>query len=138
MDDLHAGDVVIPASELQWRFSTSGGPGGQHANRSATRVELRFDAAASSRLAEDQKDRLIRRLGSETVVVVVDETRSQWRNRQTARHRLASIVAEAIAPDPEPRRKTVPPRSASRRRIDDKRARGRTKDLRKRPSSDND
>jgi ribosome-associated protein len=136
MDDLRAGDVVIPSEELTWRFSTSGGPGGQHANRSATRVELRFDAAASSALTEEQVERLARHLGSTVVLVVAGETRSQWRNRQTARHRLAQIVAEALRPDPEPRRKTKRPRSADRRRLDDKKARGRTKELRKKPPDD--
>lgn len=136
MDDLRAGDVVIPSEELGWRFSTSGGPGGQHANRSATRVELRFDAATSSALNEEQVERLARRLGSPVVVVVAGETRSQWRNRQTARHRLARIVAEALRPDPEPRRATKPPPSADQRRLDDKRARGRTKELRRKPPPD--
>lgn len=138
MDDLRAGDVVIPSEELTWRFSTSGGPGGQHANRSATRVELRFDAAASSALTEKQVERLARRLGSTVVVVIASDTRSQWRNRQTARHRLSEIVAEALRPDAAPRRKTRRPPSADRRRIDDKKARGRTKELRRKPPPDDD
>ncbi|MFH1330440.1 MAG: peptide chain release factor-like protein, partial [Actinomycetota bacterium] len=90
--------LVIPADELRWRFDTSGGPGGQHANRSATRVELAFDLATSPPVPEAVRARLLERLSPRApggvVRVVVDESRSQWRNRQTARRRLAALLAD--------------------------------------------
>ena len=82
----------IPLSELQFRFGPSGGPGGQHANKVATRVELRFDVAASAALGPRQRERLLDRLGSE-VRVVVDEERSQARNRRLAVERLRERLA---------------------------------------------
>src|ERR1017187_7909037 len=85
--------VVIPASELEWRFSASGGPGGQHANTANTRVELIFDVAGSAALGPRQRARLLERLGPSVRVVVVDE-RSQVRNRQIALERLAERLAE--------------------------------------------
>jgi ribosome-associated protein len=138
MDDLRISDSIsIPADELQWTFSPAGGPGGQHANRSSTRAELRFDVAASRAFDDESKRRLLDKVGDNSVMLVtVDETRSQWRNRQIARQRLSEQLSEALRPDPPKRRATKPSRAARRRRIDDKRSRARTKSLRKSPGLD--
>jgi ribosome-associated protein len=126
--------LVIPAAELEERFSTSGGPGGQHANKTATRVELRFDIAGSGALSEHQRDRLTERFGDE-VRVVVDEERSQLRNRALARERLAGRMRNALAPV-RSRRPTRPTMGSKRRRLDAKRQRGETKRDRRRPTGD--
>jgi ribosome-associated protein len=136
MEDLRVGDFSISANELQWRFSPSGGPGGQHANRSATRAELRFDPAASAAFGDDVKERIARRIGAGAVVVVVDESRSQWRNRQTARRRLGAMLEAAMKPDPPRRRPTRPSRSSRERRLRDKKARSETKRRRGTPGPD--
>ncbi len=109
----------IPLSELQFRFGPSGGPGGQHANKVASRVELRFDVAASTALTSAQRDRLFDRLGSE-VRVVVDEERSQVRNRRLAVDRLRTRLAAALRVE-KPRRPTRPSAGATERRLTDKR-----------------
>lgn len=132
-DDLHvAPGLVLPAGELEWTFSTSGGPGGQHANRSQTRAELRFDLVASEAVPDELKSRMMERLGNGVVMVTVDESRSQWRNRQLARRRLADLLREAMRPERR-RKPTKPSRAARRRRLEGKRRRGRLKDLRKPP-----
>lgn len=138
MDDLQISDAItIPAGELVWTFSPTGGPGGQHANRSSTRAELRFDVGASRAFDDETRQRVLAHLATEGVVtVIVDETRSQWRNRQIARQRLADRIGNALKPDPPRRRRTRPSRAARRRRIDEKRARSRTKSLRRRPASE--
>jgi ribosome-associated protein len=138
VDDLKISDAItIPAGELVWTFSPTGGPGGQHANRSSTRAELRFDVGASRAFDDETRQRVLARLATEGVVtVIVDETRSQWRNRQIARQRLADRIGNALKPDPPRRRRTRPSRAARRRRIDEKRARSRTKSLRRRPASE--
>ena len=138
MDDLRISDTIsIPADELRWTFSPAGGPGGQHANRSSTRAELRFDVAASRAFDDESKRRLLGKVGDNSVMLVtVDETRSQWRNRQIARQRLGEQLNEALRPDPPRRRATKPSRAARRRRIDAKRSRSRTKSLRKSPGLD--
>jgi ribosome-associated protein len=138
MDDLRiTGAIAIPNEELSWTFSPAGGPGGQHANRSNTRVELRFDVAASRAFDEPTRNRLLaKRDGRSEIVVVADESRSQWRNRQIARRRLVEVLSEALRPDPPERRPTKPSRSARRRRVEEKRARSRTKALRRSPQTD--
>ena len=138
MDDLKISDAItIPAGELVWTFSPTGGPGGQHANRSSTRAELRFDVGASRAFDDETRQRVLTRLATEGVVtIIVDETRSQWRNRQIARQRLADRIESALEPDPPRRRRTRPSRAARRRRIDEKRARSRTKSLRRRPATE--
>ncbi len=138
MDDLPIGDrFVIPANELIERFETSGGPGGQHANRSATRVVLSFDVAASETVDPDAKRRIVEKLGPRlrdgVVTVDAGESRSQWRNRQAARRRLRELLEEALRPEPPPRRPTRPGAAARRRRLEEKRARGEVKRLRRRP-----
>lgn len=138
MDDLRVTETItIPDDELSWTFSPSGGPGGQHANRSSTRAELRFHVAASRALDEQTKTRLLDKLdGGGVIVVVADDSRSQWRNRQIARRRFADVLRAALRPDPPRRRPTKPSRSARRRRVDEKRARSHTKEMRKPPGAD--
>lgn len=116
------------------RFGPSGGPGGQHANRSNTRVELRFDVAASPSLDEAQRARLVERIGPE-LRVVVDDERSQSRNRALAVQRLTARLAEALY-EPTPRRSTRPSRAARQRRLDDKRRQSDRKRDRRAPPSD--
>jgi ribosome-associated protein len=128
------GDCVIPVTELTWRFTTSSGPGGQHANRSATRAEVSFDAAASPSLTDRQRSKIVGTLGV-VVVVRADDHRSQTRNRQLALDRLRGKLAEALHED-RARRKTKPSRSARRKRVDSKRRRGETKRLRGRVRPD--
>lgn len=116
---------AIPLGELDWRFTASGGPGGQHANRSNTKVELRFDVAESPSLGPRQRERLLAKLGP-VVRIVVDDERSQTRNRTLALERLRSRIADALHVD-KPRRPTKPSKSAEQRRIDAKRRRSGTK-----------
>ncbi|MFM9368201.1 alternative ribosome rescue aminoacyl-tRNA hydrolase ArfB [Streptomyces sp. Da 82-17] len=125
------GSVVLPEAELMWRFSRSSGPGGQHVNTSDSQVELRFDLARTQALPEVWKARALERLASRLVDGVVtvraSEHRSQWRNRETAATRLASLLGEATAPPPRPRRKTKIPRGINERRLREKKARSETK-----------
>jgi ribosome-associated protein len=138
MDDLLvAPGVTVPAAELSWRFDTSGGPGGQHANKSSTRVELSLDLAASAAFDEVLLARVLDNLGSQVragvLTIQVGESRSQWRNRQIARQRMAATLRQAMRP-PQPRRRpTKPGRAARERRLSAKRARAETKRLRRRP-----
>jgi ribosome-associated protein len=124
------GTCAIPVDELEWRFSGSGGPGGQHANTSNTRVELRFDIAGSRSLGRRQRERLLERLGP-AVRVVVTDTRSQARNRELALDRLRERLAAALRTAPT-RRPTAPSPTARRRRVDAKRRRGDLKRQRRR------
>lgn len=140
MDDLDIGNgVVIPDRELVWSFSTSGGPGGQHANRSASRAEVRFDLGASPSVPTDLKERMLARLGGRAsrgvVVVTADESRSQWRNRQSARRRLSELLSDARKL-PKTRRATRPSVSAKKRRIESKRHRSGIKQMRRPPEPD--
>ena len=121
----------IPLDELEWRFSASGGPGGQHANTSNTRAEVRFDVAGSPSLGPRQRARLLERLGPLVRVVASDE-RSQTRNRDLALERLATRLADALRIEPV-RVPTRPRPSAARNRLADKRRRSETKRLRGRP-----
>ena len=116
---------VLPLDELEWRFSASGGPGGQHVNTSNTRAEVRFDVAGSPSLGPRQRARLLDRLGPEVRVVASDE-RSQLRNRELALERLRSRLAEALRVE-TPRRATKPTKAARERRLEEKRHRSETK-----------
>jgi ribosome-associated protein len=123
-------DHFVPDSELSWTFSPSGGPGGQHANRSHTRAELRFDLGQSPSIPEPLKEYMLRRLGKRAadgvVSVTADETRSQVQNRRLAMERLAAILNEA-AHRPRRRRPTRPTASSRRKRLDEKKKRGAVK-----------
>ena len=111
--------VLIPAHELTWTFGPSGGPGGQHANRTHTRAEVRFDVEASGSLSQYQRQRIIDRLGS-VVIVSADDERSQLRNRRLAVDRLRQKLAGALRVE-TPRRPTRPGRGAVERRLEAKR-----------------
>ncbi|MFF0338196.1 alternative ribosome rescue aminoacyl-tRNA hydrolase ArfB [Kribbella sp. NPDC004875] len=130
--------VVIPEGELAWRFSRSSGPGGQSVNTTDSRVELSFDVAGTSALSDVLKTRALERLQSRlvdgVVTIAASEYKSQWRNREAARERLATLLREAIAPPPRKRRPTKPSKGSVRRRLDDKKRRGETKRLRGRPT----
>jgi ribosome-associated protein len=126
--------VVLPLSEIEWRFGPSGGPGGQHANRANTRAEARFDIAGSPSLDERDRARLVERLGPE-VRSVADEERSQVRNRALALDRLRGRLAAALVIE-RPRRPTKPSRAAKQRRLDEKRRRSEVKEARRRPPPD--
>jgi ribosome-associated protein len=129
-----SGSLSIPLAELSWRFSRSGGPGGQHANTADTRVEVRFDVAGSPSLGPRQRVRLLERLGPEVRVVASDE-RSQARNRDLALTRLAARLAGALRVT-APRRPTRPTKASVERRLEDKRRRAGRKAGRRRPDPD--
>lgn len=122
---------AIPLSELEWRFSASGGPGGQHANRSNTRAEVRFDVAASPSLLEVHRERIVQRLGP-VVRVVADDERSQLRNRDLALERLRARLAEALRVE-RTRRPTAPTRGSKLRRLESKKRRSDIKRMRRPP-----
>ena len=123
--------VRIPVSELQWRFSASGGPGGQHANTSNTRAEVVFDIAASPSLPEAVRALLTAKFGP-TATAVSSEQRSQWQNRRVAVQRLESQLAAALV---VPRRRvaTKPTLGSRTRRLEAKRRDGERKAARRRP-----
>jgi ribosome-associated protein len=127
---------VIPPDELEWRFTGSGGPGGQHANTANTRVELVFDIEASEALGPRQRARLVEGLGPR-VRIVVTERRSQARNRELARERLRERLANALHVEP-PRVATRPSRASQRERVESKRRRGERKRARKSPRGDDE
>jgi ribosome-associated protein len=111
--------VTIPVGELEVRTGPSGGPGGQHANRAHTRVEVRFDVESSPSLGPIQRARVLDRLGP-VVRVAADDERSQARNRALAMERLAARLAAALHVD-APRRPTRPSKGSVERRLDAKR-----------------
>lgn len=126
--------LVIPASELEFRATRSGGPGGQHANTSATRVELTWNVRASPSLTDRRRELILSRIGSRldsegTLRLVCDTHRSQHRNRQEVVERFAELVAGALRPVKK-RKKTRPTRASKERRLKKKKQRGRVKKLR--------
>jgi ribosome-associated protein len=123
--------VVIPADELQFRYSPSGGPGGQHANKASTRVELTFEVATSGALSESQRRRVRDRLGDQ-VRVVADDERSQRRNRALALERLRERISAALVV-PKRRRPTKPSKRAKERRLAAKKQQSERKQGRRRP-----
>jgi ribosome-associated protein len=129
-------ELSIPLSEITLRSSRSSGPGGQHANVTASRVEAVFDVCASSSLSEAQRRRLLARSGPR-VVAVAQDARSQARNRQLALERLAQRLLAALAV-PRRRRATRPSAASRARRLTDKRNAGRRKLERRPPRSDED
>jgi ribosome-associated protein len=133
-------NVTIPEDELEFKFTPSGGPGGQHANRSATRAELTWNVASSRALDERQRERIRARLrhridSAGDLRLTSDKHRSQLRNRADVRARLASLVADALRP-PTRRVPTTPTAASGRRRLQSKRRRSETKRLRRSPPPD--
>ncbi|GAB3205975.1 alternative ribosome rescue aminoacyl-tRNA hydrolase ArfB [Marinactinospora thermotolerans] len=132
--------VVVPEEELNWRFSRSSGPGGQHVNTSATRVSLSLDLTSTTALSPTQRERALERLAGRlvdgVVTVTVQDSRSQARNRELAVARLAELLGEAAAPPARPRRGTRPSRAAKERRLDAKRRRSQVKRSRSRRFDD--
>jgi ribosome-associated protein len=126
--------LAIPVEQVQLRASRSSGPGGQHANVTASRIEAVFYVDSSAALSDAQKRRIIERSGP-VVRAVAQEARSQARNREMALQRLEQKLGQALA-RPARRVKTKPSRAAKRRRVDDKKARSQTKRNRRRPDAD--
>lgn len=144
MDDLHvpAGPgipqgLMVPTGDLREQFSRSSGPGGQHVNTSDSRVQLSIDLESTTSLTDEQRERVLERLATKlsgTVLTVSsEEQRSQLRNRNAARQRLAELLREALAPSVE-RRPTRPSRNSRRRRARAERRRSEIKRNRRRPS----
>lgn len=134
--------TLIPMSELSFHFSRSSGPGGQHVNRSETRVELRFDLANSPSLSDDQRERVLGRLASNVdtngvMHLVSQSSRSQWRNREEVVERFRSLMRSALKV-PKKRRATQPSREARQRRLEGKRRRAEIKRQRRDVSFDNE
>jgi len=128
------GNTAIPLREITVRATRSSGPGGQHANTTATRVEATFDVAASQSLTDEQKRRIIARAGPRVTAVAQDE-RSQARNRELALERLARRLSSALTVR-RPRRATRPTKGSVERRLTSKRARSERKRNRRPPASD--
>jgi ribosome-associated protein len=126
--------ISIPVAEVEVRASRSGGPGGQHANKTASRIEATFDVRASAVLSDGQKARIAGRLGPR-VTAVAQDTRGQARNREIALERLRSRLAGAVAPRKH-RRATRPGRAAKERRLSSKRRQSERKRDRRRPGPD--
>ncbi|WP_422770922.1 alternative ribosome rescue aminoacyl-tRNA hydrolase ArfB [Plantactinospora sp. WMMC1484] len=128
--------LVIPETELHWRFSRSSGPGGQGVNTTDSRAELSFDVARSSALPERLRaravERLAGRLSDGVLTVSASEHRAQLRNREAAQARLVALLADAVAPPAPPRRATKPSRAAKERRLSEKKRRGQLKQMRRR------
>jgi ribosome-associated protein len=132
---VHKG-LAIPLAEITWRATTSGGPGGQHANRTLSRVEVQFDVAASPTLGPRQRARLLERYGP-VVRAAASDSRSQARNRQLALERLAARLDDGLRVDPT-RRPTKPTKGSKIRRVEDKRRRAETKQQRRPPRAHDD
>jgi ribosome-associated protein len=126
--------LALPLAEIELRTSRSSGPGGQHAQKTETRVEAVFDVEASATLTESQRARLLERLGTVVRAVAQDE-RSQARNRELALERLAATLAAALRPRRK-RRPTRPGAAARERRLAEKRRRAQEKRLRRPPAED--
>jgi ribosome-associated protein len=121
--------VTVPRSEIDLRFSRSSGPGGQHAQKTESRVEAVFDVEASTALTERQKSRVVARAGPVLRAVAQDE-RSQWRNRELATERLVEQLRQALRVE-RSRRPTKPTRESQERRLEQKRRRSEVKRLRR-------
>lgn len=133
-------NITIDESEIEERFIRASGPGGQHVNRAATAVQLRFDVAHSPSLPDDVRERLIRLASSRmtedgVLIIEAKRFRSQGRNREDALNRLVKLIRRA-ARKPETRRKTRPTRASKKRRLEDKRRRSEIKRLRQSPRRD--
>lgn len=135
-DGLRVDGLEIPLAEIELRASRSSGPGGQHANVTASRVEAVFDVEASGVLTDPQRRRLLERLGPR-VTAVAQDARGQARNRELALQRLATKLTEGLR-EPKRRRPTRPSRAAKDRRLEQKRRAGQRKRTRRRPDAQSD
>jgi ribosome-associated protein len=135
-DGLQVDGLEIPLAEVELRASRSSGPGGQHANVTASRVEAVFDVEASSVLTDAQRQRLLERLGPR-VSAVAQDARGQARNRELALQRLAAKLAEGLR-EPKKRRPTRPSRAAKDRRLEQKRRASERKRTRRPPDVESD
>jgi ribosome-associated protein len=130
----------VPEDEIDFRATRAGGPGGQHVNRRATRVEACWNVRLSAALTDEERERILGKLASRidkdgVLRVVADDERSQHRNKVLAKRRLRDLVARALRV-PKRRKKTRPPKSAVERRLETKSRRGKVKKLRKPPTSE--
>lgn len=133
-------NLLLPLSELDYRATRSGGPGGQHVNTSSTRIEVWWDIGASPTLTDEQRVRLLARLatrldGEGRLRIVASQSRSQLRNREAATERMREVVAAALAVV-KPRKRTKPSRAAKAARLEAKRRRSATKRERRSPRHD--
>jgi len=133
----------LPTSELEFRATRSGGPGGQHVNTSSTRVELLFDLAGSPTLTDAERGLARRRLRSRLdaegrLRVVAQDERSQHRNRRLATERFCALMRDALAPPPPPRRPSKPTRAATEERLERKRRDAARKRMRRPPADADD
>lgn len=134
------GGVAVPRSELTFRATRGGGPGGQHVNTSATRVELTWDVANTTALTEEQRARVLQKLAnrideSGTLRLVASENRSQHQNREAVTARFQDLLAWALR-TPRPRKRTRSPKAAKEKRLKQKKHRSEVKKLRGRPPVD--
>lgn len=132
--------LEIDEQELELLTTTSRGPGGQHVNRAETRVVLRWNVLQSASLTEGQRARILDKLGSRisregVLQVAAEDHRSQTRNRELARDRLALLLADALKRE-RPRKATKPSRASKKRRVDDKKKRGAVKERRRKPATE--
>ena len=136
---LRVRGIELPDGELSWRFSRSGGPGGQSVNTADSRVELSFDLARTSALPDHLRQRALgrlqHRLNDGVLTLAASEYRSQYRNRQAARARLVELLTDATRPPGPRRRPTRPTRGSKERRLAGKKRRGDVKALRRRPDA---
>ena len=130
-------DLAVLETELSWRFSRSGGPGGQSVNTTDSRVSVSYDVARSAALGPVERERALERLDNRladgVLTVTASEHRSQLANRRAALARLMAVLEEAIAPPPKPRRRTRPSKGATERRLTAKKRRSDVKRLRQPP-----
>lgn len=121
---------MVSAGEIVEQFSRSSGPGGQSVNTTDSRVEIDYDLASSTALSDPMRERALRNLGTDRIVVTASEHRSQHRNRVAARQRLADRLRTALAPPPLPRVPTKPTKGSQRRRVEGKKRRSQVKAMR--------
>ena len=132
--------LLIPEEELEWSFTPSPGPGGQHANKTSTRAELGWNVDRSRMLTSAQRERiraeLHKRIDARGMLRIASSThRSQLRNREEALHRLSKLVGDALRPQ-KPRRETLPGKGAHERRLRSKKRRSDVKQLRRTPGAE--